>query len=187
MGGKSQTAMAETLGVTRQGLNKLVVFWSNKVGVINAGMKSIDARESFRAAQLGHGNYKLNGAKKANPIGTPKVGQFLVREEQRLENMRNQFIAGKQWRKPDRQLAARRGLTDSDGQLTAKGAAWVRDHQIHAIELSGPFPLDQRFAVFFRFDVTNKPSQRRISMEEVGLFTVESGKIVREEFFYAAG
>jgi hypothetical protein len=36
-------------------------------------------------------------------------------------------------------------------------------------------------------DVTNKPSQRRIAMEEVALFTIESGKIVREEFFYSAG
>jgi hypothetical protein len=71
--------------------------------------------------------------------------------------------------------------------IRVKGEAWARDHEIHAVELSGPFPLDQRFAVFFRFDVTNKPSQRRISMEEVGLFTIESGKIVREEFFYAAG
>lgn len=71
--------------------------------------------------------------------------------------------------------------------IQAKGEAWARDHEIHAFEVSGPFPLEQRFAVHFRFDVTNKPSQRRISMEEIGLFTVESGKIVREEFFYTAG
>jgi hypothetical protein len=71
--------------------------------------------------------------------------------------------------------------------IVAKGEAWARDHEIHAFELSGPFPLDQRFAVYFRFDVTNKPSQRRLAMEEVGLFTIEDGKIVREEFFYAAG
>lgn len=78
-------------------------------------------------------------------------------------------------------------ITRGLSAIQAKGEAWARDHQIHAIELSGPFPLDQRFAVFFRFDVTNKPSQRRLSMEEVGLFTIEGGKIVREEFFYAAG
>lgn len=71
--------------------------------------------------------------------------------------------------------------------IRAKGEAWARDHEIHAFEVSGPFPLDQRFAVHFRFEVTNKPSKRRMSMEEVGLFTIENGKIVREEFFYAAG
>ena len=47
--------------------------------------------------------------------------------------------------------------------------------------------LERRFAVFFRFDLTNKPSQQRLAMEEVGLFTVENGKIVREEFFYSVG
>lgn len=71
--------------------------------------------------------------------------------------------------------------------IRAKGEAWGKDHEIHELEVKGPFPLDQRFAVFFRLDVTNKPSQRRISMEEVALLTVDSGKIVREEFFYAAG
>jgi hypothetical protein len=71
--------------------------------------------------------------------------------------------------------------------VQAKGEAWARDHEIHGFEVAGPFPLGQRFAVHFRFDVTNKPSKRRIAMEEIGLFTVENGKIVREEFFYAAG
>ena len=36
----------------------------------------------------------------------------------------------------------------------------------------------------FSYDVTNKPSGRRRQMEEAGLFTVEGGTIVREEFFY---
>jgi hypothetical protein len=71
--------------------------------------------------------------------------------------------------------------------IQAKSEAWARDHEIHAVEVSGPFPLEQRFAVRFHFDVTNRPSQRRMSMEEIGLFTVENGKIVREEFFYTAG
>lgn len=71
--------------------------------------------------------------------------------------------------------------------IRAKGEAWGQQHEIHSIELSGPFPFEQRFAVFFRFDVTNKPTKQRIAMEEVGVFTVEKGKIVREEFFYAAG
>jgi ketosteroid isomerase-like protein len=71
--------------------------------------------------------------------------------------------------------------------IQAKGEAWARDHEIHRMELSDAFPLDNRFAVRFQFEVTNKPSGRRMSMEEIGLFTVENGKIVREEFFYNAG
>jgi ketosteroid isomerase-like protein len=41
--------------------------------------------------------------------------------------------------------------------------------------------------VGFRYDVTNKPSGRRMTMDEVGLYTVQGGKIVREEFFYNVG
>jgi len=38
--------------------------------------------------------------------------------------------------------------------------------------------------VRFAYDVTNKPSGRRYQMDEAGVFTVENGKITREEFFY---
>jgi hypothetical protein len=71
--------------------------------------------------------------------------------------------------------------------IIAKGEKWAQQHEVHSLELSGPFPFEQRFAVYFRFEVTNKPSQRKMTMEEVGLFTVENGQIVREEFCYAAG
>ena len=71
--------------------------------------------------------------------------------------------------------------------IRAKGNAWARDHEIHSAEVSGPYPNGDRFAVRFVLDVTNKPSKRRMSMDEIALFTVENGKISREEFFYSAG
>jgi len=73
------------------------------------------------------------------------------------------------------------------GAIRAKGKAWADDHEVHKMEVSGPYPNDQRFAVRFSFEVTNKPSKKRITMDEIGLFTVENGKIVREEFFYTGG
>lgn len=60
------------------------------------------------------------------------------------------------------------------------------NHTIHKAEVFGPYPHDNRFAVRFLYDITNKPSGKRMTMDEVGLFTVENGKIVREEFFYGA-
>ena len=39
--------------------------------------------------------------------------------------------------------------------------------------------------VRFKYDVTNKPSGRRMIMDELALYQVKDGKIVREEFFYA--
>lgn len=71
--------------------------------------------------------------------------------------------------------------------IKAKSEWWTQNHEIHRFETFGPYPNGDRFAVRFALDVTNKPSGRRISMEEIGLFTVENGKISREEFFYQTG
>lgn len=71
--------------------------------------------------------------------------------------------------------------------IKAKGAQWGNDHDVHRLETFGPYPNGDRFAVRFVVDVTHKPSGRRLSMDEMGLFTVENGKISREEFFYQSG
>lgn len=69
--------------------------------------------------------------------------------------------------------------------IRAKSKWWNENHTIHKAEVFGPYPHDDRFAVRFLFEVTNKPSGQRITMDEVGLFTVVDGKITREEFFYS--
>ena len=71
--------------------------------------------------------------------------------------------------------------------ILGKNKWWVDNHEIHKAEVFGPYPHDDRFAVRFLYDITNKPSGKRMTMDEVGLFTVSNGKIVREEFFYTTG
>jgi hypothetical protein len=71
--------------------------------------------------------------------------------------------------------------------LKAKGEWWMANHEIHSAKVTGPWPHDERFIVGFQFDVTNKPSGKRMMLDEVGLYTVKNGKIVREEFFYSMG
>jgi ketosteroid isomerase-like protein len=68
--------------------------------------------------------------------------------------------------------------------IRAKSKTWNETNILHSGEVSGPYPHDGRFAVRFTFDVTNKPSGKRMKMDEIGLFTIEKGKITREEFFY---
>lgn len=69
--------------------------------------------------------------------------------------------------------------------VRGKNQWWSENHEIHSAAVHGPYPHgDDRFAVRFEYDITNKPSGMRIQMDEVGIFTVESGKIVKEEFFY---
>jgi ketosteroid isomerase-like protein len=71
--------------------------------------------------------------------------------------------------------------------VKAKGEWWLANHEVHAANVTGPWPHDDRFVVGFQFEVTNKPSGRRMKLDEVGLYTVKDGKIVREEFFYSMG
>jgi SnoaL-like domain len=74
--------------------------------------------------------------------------------------------------------------------IRGKAQWWVANNQVHKAEAKGPFPNENRFAVIYNFDVTPKAGPmagKRMQMEEVGLYTVEGGKIVREEFFYTMG
>jgi ketosteroid isomerase-like protein len=71
--------------------------------------------------------------------------------------------------------------------IVEKGKGGEANHEIHGAKVEGPWPHGDRFIVRFSYDVTNKPSGRRMQMDEMGLFTVENGKIVREEFFYTGG
>jgi ketosteroid isomerase-like protein len=66
-----------------------------------------------------------------------------------------------------------------------KGKKWTDNHEVHSATTEGPWPHGDRFIVRFAYDVTNKPSGRRFKLDEAALLTVEGGKIVREEFFYA--
>ena len=71
--------------------------------------------------------------------------------------------------------------------IRAKGEWWSANHDIHSAVVAGPWPLGDRFIVGFKFEITHKPSGQRMTMEEMGLYTVARGKIVREEYFYSGG
>ncbi len=71
--------------------------------------------------------------------------------------------------------------------IRAKGEWWSANHEVHSAVVAGPWPHGDRFIVGFKFDVTMKPSGHPMTMEEMGLYTVAGGKIVREEYFYTVG
>ena len=78
---------------------------------------------------------------------------------------------------------------EAKGLAAVKGKSewWLANHEIHSASVNGPWPHGDRFVVGFQYDVTNKPSGKRMKMDEVGLYSVRNGKIVREEFFYDVG
>jgi hypothetical protein len=52
-------------------------------------------------------------------------------------------------------------------------------------EVSDPAMSGDEFIVKFVMDVTSKQSEERMTMEEFGVYWVQDGKIVREQFFFA--
>ncbi|MGH1363752.1 MAG: SnoaL-like domain-containing protein [Calditrichia bacterium] len=71
--------------------------------------------------------------------------------------------------------------------VKGKNEWWINSHEVHSMEMTGPWPHGDRFIVGFEIEVTVKESGQRWQMSEVGLYTVKDGKIVKEEFFYDMG
>ena len=67
----------------------------------------------------------------------------------------------------------------------AKSATWAETTEVHSRKVEGPFPHGDRFAVIFDMDITRRPENRRFTMKEIALYTVNNDKITREEFFYS--
>jgi len=59
---------------------------------------------------------------------------------------------------------------------------WVNAMEVHSFKASAPFVANDRFVVQYDAQVTEKESKQQRQISEVGVYTVENGKIVREEF-----
>jgi hypothetical protein len=80
--------------------------------------------------------------------------------------------------------------TAGQAAVIAKSEKWVEVNTFHGETVRGPFFSGGRdsggqFAVFFTLDITRKASGKRLTLEEVGLYTVKNDRITREQFFYA--
>lgn len=69
--------------------------------------------------------------------------------------------------------------------VRGKGEWWAGAHEVHGVEVEGPYINGDEFAVRFKMDVTVKETGQRHTMDEVALYTVEDGKITEERFYYA--
>ncbi len=69
--------------------------------------------------------------------------------------------------------------------IRGKNDWWMKNHELHGSDAKGPFVNGERFAVVFHHDVTPKigaSKGKRMSMDEVAVYTVRDGKIVHEMF-----
>ncbi len=75
--------------------------------------------------------------------------------------------------------------TKGKGPVIEKSAKWAQTVTIHGAKMVGPyFNGPDTFAVHNTFDLTIKATGKRVSQEEVGVYTVKNDKITREHFFY---
>jgi hypothetical protein len=68
--------------------------------------------------------------------------------------------------------------------VDAKNADWYKTNTVIGGSAEGPFVGASGFAVKFRVETEEKATGKRTRLEEVGVYTVQDGKIVREEFMY---
>ncbi|MCA0012377.1 nuclear transport factor 2 family protein [Mesorhizobium sp. B292B1B] len=65
-----------------------------------------------------------------------------------------------------------------------KGQWWQENNEVHGGSVEGPYVNGDQFAVRFTFDITPKATGQRVTMDEVGLYTMKNGKIAEERFYY---
>jgi ketosteroid isomerase-like protein len=68
--------------------------------------------------------------------------------------------------------------------VQAKCDDWMSKNTVHGCRAEGPFVGSTGFAVKLSMDVEEKASGKRFQMDEVAVYTVQNGKVVREEFMY---
>lgn len=66
-----------------------------------------------------------------------------------------------------------------------KCQSWMDEHIVHGCRAEGPFVGSTGFCVHITMDVEERKTGNRRTMREVGVYTVQDGKVVREEFMYA--
>ncbi len=73
-----------------------------------------------------------------------------------------------------------------EGKAAVRGKSewWEGAHDIHETTVEGPYVNGAQFVVRFKTDMTVKETGARMTMDEIGLYTVADGKIVEERFFY---
>jgi hypothetical protein len=67
-------------------------------------------------------------------------------------------------------------------QIQAKSDWWTSDNEMVGGSVEGPYLGATGFSVRFRMQVRTKSTGKVTSMEEVGVYTVQDGKVIREEF-----
>jgi ketosteroid isomerase-like protein len=67
--------------------------------------------------------------------------------------------------------------------VKGKGEWWAANHEVHGVEVEGPYVNGDQFTVRLKMDVTPKAGERT-QIDEICLYTIRDGKIAEERYFY---
>lgn len=67
-----------------------------------------------------------------------------------------------------------------------KGTWFNEGFETHSVQILGPYPNSDKFAVHLAYDVTHRGTGNRFTMNEIALYQVRDGRIVWEKFYYDA-
>ena len=68
--------------------------------------------------------------------------------------------------------------------VLAKYRAWEANNEITAIDIEGPWVGATGFTLKYKIEIAQKATGQRTRMEEIAVYTVQNGKISREEFHF---
>ena len=68
-------------------------------------------------------------------------------------------------------------------QIRPKLEWWGANHEVHGVEVEGPFVHGDQFALLMTIDVTPK-DQPRHKLAEIVLYHTAGGKITEEHYYY---
>jgi hypothetical protein len=70
-------------------------------------------------------------------------------------------------------------------EIHKKGEWWHGAMEVKSMEVSDPLVADNFFAVRYNMDAIHKESGQQSGGAELGVYQVEDGKIVKEQFFWS--
>lgn len=146
-----------------------------------------EAKLKKKAAKIDQGKATLGGPIPVNTGGgasVAEIGAALVAAFNRGEGDR---VAGEYWSDSIESVEGHGVNLGWYGReaVEAKNAQWISENRILGGVAEGPFCGSSGFAIKFRIETQSVATGEKRMVDEVGVYSVRDGKIVREEFMYA--
>lgn len=157
----------------------------------SVGGKKVAKKAAKKAGSAGKGSGKSAG-KSMGPVkvgtgGGASAGE-IGRDLVALFNAGKADDVEKKWWSPKVVSVEGIGLAWHGAKAaTAKNQQWYSENEVLGGSAEGPYVGASGFSVKFKMHVKHRASGKETMMDEVGVYTVQGGKIVREEFMYGGG